>query len=339
MRIALNGFGRIGKNFLRAVLLDKRASQALEIAAINVGKGDLQATALAFKYDSILGTYPGTVSYNNGSLAIDGKTIPLIQELDPLKAPWSNHSIDWVVEASGHFTSREGASKHLTSGARNVLITAPAHDEDITIIPGVNNEAFLPDVHRIVSLGSCTSNALFTVIKVAQDTFGIEQAYMTTVHAYTNTQPLLDVDSTVSDLRRGRAAGLNIVPTSSGAMKVVGRLMPELEGKLFGCSLRVPVAKVSLLDCTFFLQKAMTQEQFNKAFLDASQTTMKGIIGYTDLPLVSSDYGGNSHSVTIDSLMTEAHGSTAKLFGWYDNEWGYSERLKDFLVFVAATHS
>ncbi|MBA2307163.1 aldehyde dehydrogenase [Candidatus Dependentiae bacterium] len=334
MRIAINGFGRIGKNFLRIVLEDSKALHALQVVAINVGKGDPEAAALAFKYDTSMGTYPGTVSYSKGALIINDISIPLVRELDPEKAPWGKYSVDWVVEASGYFTSREGASKHLSSGARNVLITAPAKDEDITLIPGVNLPAFKKDTHRIVSLGSCTSNALFTLLKVVQDAFGIEKGCMTTVHAYTNTQPLLDVDSSIKDLRRGRAAAVNIVPTSTGAMEVIDRLMPELKGKIFGTSLRVPVAKVSLLDCTFLLKAEVTRELFNKAFLDASRISMKGIIEYTELPLVSSDYSGNSHSVVIDSLMTQTNGSFAQVFGWYDNEWGYSERLKDFLMFV-----
>ncbi|MBA3751826.1 type I glyceraldehyde-3-phosphate dehydrogenase [Candidatus Dependentiae bacterium] len=335
MRIALNGFGRIGKNFLRSVLSDKKALSILQVVVINVGKGDPEAAALAFKYDSLMGTYPGAVSYSQGKLHIDDVSIAVVRELDPSKAPWKNYSIDWVVEASGHFTSREGASKHIESDAHNVLITAPAKDEDITIIPGVNLSAYKKESHKIVSLGSCTSNALFLMLKVLNDSFGIIQASMTTVHAYTNTQPLLDVDSSISDLRRGRAAALNIVPTTTGAMDVVGRLMPELSGKIFGCSLRVPVAKVSLIDCTAFLGTSLTKESVNKAFLDASKTVMKGLIEYTDLPLVSSDYSGNGHSVVIDSLMTQAQGNFAKVFGWYDNEWGYSERVKDFLLFVA----
>ncbi len=338
MRIAINGFGRIGKTFLRGLLSDKGA-RGIDVSVINVGKGDLQATALAFKYDTLMGTYPGPVAYKDGKLHIDDLAIPLISELDPEKAPWKSHSIDWVVEASGHFTNREGAQKHLTAGAKNVLITAPAQGEDISIIPGVNSAAFEPGKHHIVSLGSCTTNALFTMLKVIDDAFQIQQAFMTTVHAYTNTQALLDVDATMKDLRRGRAAALNIVPTTTGALDMVEKVMPHLTGKISGVSLRVPVAKVSIIDLTAILTKAASAPEINRVFEKESGGSMKGFVQFTNEPLVSSDYSGNSNSSIIDGLMTQtqttAHGKTlAKVFGWYDNEWGYSMRLKDFLMSV-----
>lgn len=332
MRIAINGFGRIGKTFLRTLLADKQALKAIDVAVINVGKGDPQAAALALKYDTLMGTYPGHVEYKDGKLHVDELSIPLISQLNPEDAPWKAYRIDWVVEASGHFTKREGAQKHLNAGAQGVLITAPANDEDVTVIPGVNSESFQLDKHKIVSLGSCTTNALFTMLKVIDDSFSIERAFMTTVHAYTNTQALLDVDASVKDLRKGRAAALNIVPTTTGAMEVVDRVVPHLVGKILGVSLRVPVAKVSLIDLTVLLKRSASAQDINQAFEKASEGYMKGFVQFTLEPLVSSDYSGNNNSSIIDGLMTESQGDFAKIFGWYDNEWGYSMRLKDFLM-------
>ncbi len=334
MRIALNGFGRIGKTFLRVILADQKARDILKVAVINVGKGDPEAAAFAFKYDTLMGTYHGSVRFEGGKLYIDELVIPVISELDPEKAPWKSHGIDWVVEATGHFTKRDGAIKHITAGAKGVLITAPAEGEDAAIIPGVNYESYGHGKHVIVSLGSCTTNAFFPMLKVLEDSFGIEKGFMTTVHAYTNTQALLDVDATMKDLRKGRAAALNIVPSTTGAMKMVGKVIPGLLGKLVGTSLRVPVGKVSLIDLTVRLKKEVTVESVNRAFEEAAKGKLNGFLDYTREPLVSSDYAGNNHSVIIDSLMTQAIGNHAQVFGWYDNEWGYSERLKDFLLFV-----
>lgn len=331
MNIAINGFGRIGKTFLRTILRDKKVAQKLHVAVINVGNGDPRAAALAFKYDSVMGTFPGSVEYKEGKLIIDELSIAVIRELDPLKAPWKSHAIDWVVEATGHFTQREGAQKHIIAGAHRVLITAPAHDEDIAIIPGVNCGLYDPHKHFIVSLGSCTTNALFTMLKVIDDAFAIEQAMMTTVHAYTNTQALLDVDATTKDLRKNRAAAINIVPTSTGAMSMVSKVMPHLTGKISGVSLRVPVPKVSIVDLTVIMKKNASAEEINAAFEKAAQGCLKDFVQFTREPLVSSDYGGNDHSSIIDGLMTESLGNLAKIFGWYDNEWGYSMRLRDFL--------
>jgi glyceraldehyde 3-phosphate dehydrogenase len=335
MRIAINGFGRIGKNFFRTVLADSKAQKSLEIAAINVGKGDPQAAALALKYDTLMGTYPGDVAYKDGILFVDNLKIPIINELNPEAAPWKKLDIDWVVDATGHFTHREGAEKHLKAGARNVLITAPAHGEDATIIPGVNDNVYDRQKHRIISLGSCTTNAFFPMLKVIHEAFDIEQAYMTTVHSYTNTQALLDVDASVKDLRKGRAAALNIVPTSTGAMDIIDRVFPQLNGKVAGGAMRVPVAKVSLIDLTVFLKKDISVSAMNDMFSKAAQEHLKGIVQFTMEPLVSSDYSGNSHSVIIDGLLTQSLQKSAKVFGWYDNEWGYSVRLKDFLLFAA----
>lgn len=330
--IAINGFGRIGKTFLRTLLADPACFDLLKVAVINVGKADPQAAAYALKYDTLMGTLPFNVEYRDKKLYIDKYAIDVIAELDPAQAPWRDYAIDWVVESSGYFTKRHEAQKHILAGAKSVLITAPAHDEDITIIPGVNSTAFDKTQHRIVSLGSCTTNALVTMLKVVDDAFGIEQACMTTVHAYTNTQALIDVDAPIKDPRRGRSAPLNIVPTTTGAMEVIGRIMPKLKGNITGCSLRVPVAKVSIIDLTFMTRQKLSKQEINAAFFTAADTNLQGIIAITLEPLVSSDYSGNSHSAVIDGLLTETQNNVNKLFGWYDNEWGYSMRLKDFLL-------
>ncbi len=330
-RLAINGFGRIGRNFLRCVMQDPQARAKLQVVAINCGPARLDMLADLFIYDSLMGIYKGTVTYKDNVLTVDGHAIEIITELDPSALDWHKRNIDWVVECTGHFTKREGAQKHIQSGARAVLISAPAKGEDVTIIPGVNDAAFDAKKHTIVSLGSCTTNAFAPILKIMHDTFTIERCCMTTVHAYTNTQVLLDVES--SDPRRARAAALNIIPTSTGAMEVVTRVLPELEGRIEATALRVPVPTVSLIDATIMTGKAVSVAAINKAFEQAADSaTMRGIVGVTNKPLVSSDFRGDSHSVVIDSLLTQINGDrVAKLFGWYDNEWGYSERLKDFL--------
>ncbi len=330
MNIAINGFGRIGRNFLRAVLDDQQAHHKLNVVAINIGPGEVKLAAHLFKYDTLLGAFQGSVSYDGATLIINGKPIALIAQTDPAKINWKQYDIEWVVECSGKFTKKEGAQQHISAGAKNVLISAPAHGEDITIIPGVNSQAYNPKQHRIVSLGSCTTNALVPMLKILHDTFTITQGCMTTVHSYTNSQPLLDVER--SDPRRARAAALNIIPTSTGAGRLVGQILPELDGKITACALRVPVGKVSLIDLSFTAQKPMTMQAINDAFLSAAAHFLKNIVAITHEPLVSSDFGGNAHSVVIDGLLTNVHGNMGKVFGWYDNEWGYASRLKDFLL-------
>lgn len=330
-RIAINGFGRIGRNLLRTITQDPHALKKIEVVAINVGPDRIEHTAHLFKYDTLMGIYPGTVSIEGTELVVDGKMIQIVAELDPLKLPWQSMNIDWVVDCTGQFTSREGASKHLKAGAKNVLISAPAKDEDVSIIPGVNDDMYDAQKHRIVSLGSCTTNAFLPMLKVLHDTFILEKCFMTTVHAYTSSQLLLDNDA--KDLRRARAGALNIIPTSTGAMKMVGKVIPELVGRVEAMALRVPVAKVSLIDLTCITKKKMTVESINNAFLEAAQGAMKNVMAYTQEQLVSSDFYGNPHSVIVDSQMTSVCGDTmAKTLGWYDNEWGYSERLKDFIA-------
>lgn len=335
MRIAVNGFGRIGRNFVRALLQDEQVRKAIQLVAINIGPGDRESIPYIFKYDTLMGTFNGPVSLEaNHTLHLDGVTVPLLAEASPQAINWKQYDVDWVVDCSGHFTHRKDAQKHIDAGARGVLISAPAHDEDITIIPGVNYAAFDADRHKIVSLGSCTTNALLPVTKCLHEAFTITQGFMTTVHAYTNSQVLLDV-SVGGDVRRSRAAGLNIIPTSTGAMKVVSKVMPDLEGKLQGMALRVPVANVSVLDLVIQTAKPMTVDSIHNAIRAASIGSMAGIMDLSLEPLVSSDYGGNPYSVIIDGLLTEANGSMAKVIGWYDNEWAYSLRLKDFLIYCA----
>lgn len=333
MNVAINGFGRIGRNFLRCVLEDPIARKKINIVAINLGPSSYQTSAHLFKYDTLLGTWPGSVELKGDKLIIDGHTIQLSNECNPCDCPWKSMNIDWVVESSGRFVDIDEASGHLTAGAAHVLVTAPMSAEDTTIVPGVNMDQFNAQEHAVVSLGSCTTNALMPTLKVLLEQCGMESGYMSTVHAYTNDQVVLDVGH--KDLRRARAAALNIIPTTTGAAKMVAALFPQLKDKLPCTSIRVPVGKVSLLDVSFAANKPMSVEFINDALKKAAQGNLHAIMGYSDEPLVSSDYYKNSASVTIDSLMTQASGNTGRVFGWYDNEWGYSERLKDFLLYAA----
>ncbi len=331
MRIALNGFGRIGKTFVRTVLLDARARSNIDIVAINIGPGNPQRVAHDFAYDTLMGPYPGNVVMDDATLCIDGSRIAVMAESDPQNLAWDAYDVDWVVEASGRFTTREAALLHINAArARHVLITAPANGDDVTIIPGINDTAFDAHHHRIVALGSCTSNAVIPLLKVVDDAFGIVGSLMTTVHAYTNSQVLLDVLS--SDPRRSRAAALNIVPATTGVVSVVDKVLPGMGSRFDGISLRVPVAKVSIVDLVFTAHKNFTRESINEALESASQGDLNGIMAFNRQPLVSSDFNNDPHSVTIDSLLTLANARMGKVFGWYDNEWGYCQRIKDFLL-------
>ncbi|MFC1842825.1 type I glyceraldehyde-3-phosphate dehydrogenase [Candidatus Dependentiae bacterium] len=333
INIAINGFGRIGRNFLRAVLQDKASHKKIRVVVINVGPAKLHSVAHMFKYDTLMGEYLGDAKVKDNELEINGYRVTLLNQTDPKKIEWYKYGVDWVVDATGKFTSREGAQLHLDSGAKNVLITAPAKGEDVTIIPGVNDQDYNPERDHIVSLGSCTTNAIMPMLKVLHEKFVVKNGFMTTIHAYTNTQVLLDVEK--KDLRRSRAAALNIIPTTTGATKVLGKVMPELEGLIGGNAIRVPVAKVSLIDLTFIAKEVITKEKINHAFEYASKEGLKGILDISYEPLVSSDYSENNNSVVIDGLLTKVISHTGKIFGWYDNEWGYSVRLKDFLLSVA----
>ncbi len=337
MRIAINGFGRIGKNFLYAILEDKRAQEVLDIVIINTKATDAQATAHMFKYDSLMGTYDGTVAVEASMLSIDNKKIMLSSHIDPQELPWKKLAIDVVVDCSGAFTKREKAIAHLDCGADTVIISAPAEGDDITIIPGVNQHAYNKRKHKIISLGSCTTNALLPTLKIIDDNFGIRAGFMTTAHAYTNSQALLDREGSIDDLRKGRAAAINIIPTSTGASSQIKKVLPHLGDRVHAVSLRVPVAKVSLLDFTFVSTKELSTHVLHDVFRQAQEETFKGIVAITFEQLVSSDYSGNSHSVIIDGLLTDVvTQNMGKIFGWYDNEWAYSVRLKDFLLDIAS---
>lgn len=330
MRIALNGFGRIGKTFLRVLLSDQIARTHIEVVAINIGPGTIEHTAHLFTYDTIMGTFPEPVAQEGDMLIVGNQRIKLCAITDPALLPWRDLNIDWVVDASGKYTKRSMAEKHLQAGAHALLITAPSPDDDISIIPGINSQSFNKDAHKIVSLGSCTTNAFMPILKVINDAYSIEQGFMTTVHAYTNSQVLLDIED--KDLRLSRAAALNIIPTSTGAAKMISKILPGLEDKIKATSLRVPVAKVSLMDIVLHTKQKTDTKRLNDLFTTASQTLLKGIVNVVNKPLVSSDYSGSPYSVTIDGLLTESFGTVHKIIGWYDNEWGYSQRLKDFLL-------
>ena len=332
MRVAINGFGRIGRTFLRCLFVDEHIKNTIQVVAINVGSSDIQSAAHMFKYDTLMGTFGLPVRMDGNELVIGETRIAIIAELDPEKLPWKNLSIDWIVECTGHFTHRKDAQKHINAGAQRVLISAPAHDEDIAIIPGVNEEKFNEAQHTIVSLGSCTTNAFLPTLKVINDAFSINRGCMTTTHAYTNTQVLLDVEA--KDLRFSRAAALNIIPASTGASSMIKKIIPELAEKVSAVAIRVPVGKVSLIDLVFETKKELSIDAIHKAFECAAQAKMKHIVALTMEPLVSSDFSGNNHSVVIDGLLTSACGTMGHVFGWYDNEWGYSMRMRDFLMYV-----
>jgi glyceraldehyde-3-phosphate dehydrogenase type I len=332
--IMINGFGRIGRTFLRTLLLDDKAKKELTVVAINVGPCDVRNCDVLFKYDSIMPEYPAEVAFADGYLTINNQPIKILTEADPCKLPHAAMNVTWVVEASGRFTSKEKAGMHLQAGAKKVLITAPSSDTDITIIPGVNAQKYQPASHHIISLGSCTTNAFAPLVKILKDHFGLINGLMTTTHAYTNDQVLLDVEH--KDPRRARAAALNIIPTKTGADKVIVQLFPELEGKIKALAVRVPVPLSSLIDFAFTATKPMSVEAINTAMKYAADHDLKHIVQYIDKPLVSSDFIGNPHSCIVDSLLTQCVGAMGKVFAWYDNEYGYSMRVKDFLLSVAA---
>ena len=304
IRVAVNGFGRIGRNFVRAIMSDHRAGEAITIAAINVGPANRDMIAYMFKYDTLMGTYPGQVTYANNSLTIDNQDIAILAEPDPTLINWKKYNVDWVVESSGKCIRREQAQSHLLAGAKGVLITAPAVDEDISIIFGVNDHLFDKSIHTIVSLGSCTTNAFMPMLAVLISSFGIQRAFMTTIHAYTNTQVLLDVEA--KNPRLSRAAPLNIVPASTGASQMIKKIMPEVADLVTTFSFRVPVPKVSLIDLTVITTTSnLTNEIIHAAYKKAMSTTMKGILSITTDPVVSSDFNGSGYSVVLDSLLTK----------------------------------
>jgi glyceraldehyde 3-phosphate dehydrogenase len=330
-RVAINGFGRIGRLGLRAML--ERHKQELNVVAIN-DMADLATNAHLFRYDSNYGIFPGQVEVGEGVLRIDGRNIAVLNQKDPARLPWRQLNVDIVIESTGVFTDAAQVRAHLEAGAKKVIITAPAKDEDLTVVLGVNDSVYNPRKHHIISNASCTTNCLAPVAKVIHDHFGIERGLMTTTHAYTNDQRILDLMH--SDLRRARAAAINIVPTSTGAAKAIGLVMPELKGKLHGLSLRVPTSTVSIVDLVADLKKSVSVEDLNNALQKAAEGKMNGILAYSDEPLVSSDFRGNSASSIVDGLSTVVlEGKMAKVLSWYDNEWGYSCRVGDLATLMA----
>ena len=332
-KVAINGFGRIGRNALRAYL--KSQPKGFEVVAINDPLQSLEQSAHLLKYDSVLGELPFEVSHTEDALVIDGKKIVFSREKDPSTCPWSKIGIDIVLECSGVFTDAAKAKGHITAGAKKVLISAPAKDEDITIVLGVNDKNYDPDKHHIISNASCTTNCLAPVAKVIDDIFGIEEGLMTTIHSYTLDQRLLDTGH--SDLRRARAAAQSMIPSSTGAAKAIGLVMPHLKGKLNGFAMRVPTPNVSVVDLVVRTKKEVSKESVNKALKEASGSGLNNIMGYTETPLVSIDFCGNKLSSVVDADLTMVVGDKmVKVLAWYDNEWGYSNRLIELGTMVAS---
>ncbi len=329
VKIGINGFGRIGRNYLRAALAQ---GSKLEIVAVN-DLSDTKSLATLLKYDSITGRLSADVTYDDTNVIVNGKKIKVLAERDPAALPWGELGVDIVIESTGRFTDAADAKKHIDAGAKKVLISAPGTGVDGTFVMGVNHEKYDPANHHIISNASCTTNCLAPLAKVFNDEFGIENGLMTTVHAYTADQNLQDGPH--SDLRRARAAAINIVPSSTGAAKAIGEVLPELKGKLDGFALRVPVPTGSITDLTLVSKKTVTVEEIKAAYKKAAEGSLKGILAYTEDPIVSSDIVTDPHSSIFDSGLVKVIGNTVKISSWYDNEWGYSNRLVDLTEYVA----
>ncbi|HZD74681.1 MAG TPA: type I glyceraldehyde-3-phosphate dehydrogenase [Actinomycetota bacterium] len=334
VRVGINGFGRIGRNFYRAARdAAKRRDRGDEVQVVAVNDlTDNRTLANLLKYDSTFGRLDGEVSYDESSIIVDGQAIRATAERDPAQLGWGDLGVDIVIESTGRFTDRDSAALHLKAGARKVIISAPAKGEDITIVLGVNEEAYDPASHDIISNASCTTNSVVPMAKVLLEEFGIERGFMTTIHAYTNDQVILDFPH--KDLRRARSAASNIIPTTTGAARAASLAIPELKGKLDGIALRVPVDDGSLTDLAVLLGREVTVEEVNDAFKRAAEGRLRGILGYSTDPIVSSDIVGDPHSCIFDAPLTQANGKLVKVFGWYDNEWGYSNRLVDLVDLV-----
>ncbi len=330
VKVGINGFGRIGRDFVRAYFNNE--VEDFDLVALNAS-GGLETLAHMFKYDSLYGKFNGTVEIVENGLVINGKEIRVTEERDPLNIPWGEMGVEIVVDSTGAFKDREGLSKHIEAGAKKVIITAPADGEDITIVLGVNDDKYDPANHHIISNASCTTNCLAPVAKVISEKLGVNKGLMTTIHSYTGDQRLLD--NRHKDLRRARAAAENIVPTSTGAAKAVALVLPELKGILNGFAIRVPVPTVSLVDVVFEVKRGTTKEEVNALLKEASENELKGILGYSEEPLVSSDYVGDSRSSIVDGLLTMVIDDMVKVVSWYDNEWGYSERVVNLVSLVA----
>ncbi|MEX0984190.1 MAG: type I glyceraldehyde-3-phosphate dehydrogenase [Actinomycetota bacterium] len=335
VKIGVNGFGRIGRNFFRAA---KQRGVDIDFVAVN-DITDAKTLAHLLTYDSVLGRYPGTVSANDqGIITVDGDELRVLAERDPANLPWKELGAEIVVESTGLFTDREKAAAHLAAGAEKVVISAPASGEDLTVVLGVNDDAYDPTIHHVISNASCTTNCVAPMAKVLDDAFGIEHGFMTTVHAYTNDQSILDLPH--KDLRRARAAGVNIIPTSTGAAKATGLVLPHLKGKLDGMAMRVPVPDGSVTDLVATLKRTVTKDEVNAAFRAASESgSLAGKVVYTEDLIVSSDIVGTPASCTFDASATMVMGDTVKIIGWYDNEWGYSNRLVDLVLLIASKGS
>jgi glyceraldehyde 3-phosphate dehydrogenase len=331
VKVGINGFGRIGRQSMKAIM--ERHPNELEVVAIN-DLTDTATNAHLLKYDSIYGIFSGEVKAEENALVVNGHRVQVVAQRDPAQIPWGDMGVDIVIESTGIFTDAEKAKAHLAGGAKRVIISAPAKGEDITIVLGVNENMYDPAKHKIISNASCTTNCLAPVAKVLNDQFGIVKGLMTTIHSYTNDQKILD--QVHKDLRRARAAAINMIPTSTGAAKAAALVIPELKGKFHGISIRVPTASVSIVDLTVDLNKNTTVEEINAAFKEAAAGQMKGILEVTDEPLVSSDFRGNPASSIVDALSTMVMGGNmAKVFSWYDNEWGYSCRVSDLAAYIA----
>ncbi|MBX6378411.1 MAG: type I glyceraldehyde-3-phosphate dehydrogenase [Clostridia bacterium] len=329
IRVGINGFGNIGRRFARQALRDPDVT----LVAVN-DIGDLPMSAHLFKYDSTFGTYPGQVTVEDGHLVVDGRAIRFFTEAEPDRIPWREADVDVVVEATGRFTDAERARGHLAAGARKVVISAPARGEDLTVVMGVNHDAYRPDRHHVLSNASCTTNALAPIVKVLDEAFGLERGLMTTVHAYTNDQRLLDLPH--RDPRRARAAGVNIIPTTTGAARAVGKVLPHLQGRLNGLALRVPTPAVSVVDLVAVVHRSVTVDGVHRALEDAAGGPMRGILAVSRQELVSQDYKGVTASAVVDAPLTMVSGDhLVKVVAWYDNEWGYSARLLDLVKFIA----
>ena len=328
VRVGINGFGRIGRNFFRAV---QASGAEVEIVAAN-DLGDLKTMAHLLKYDSILGRFPGEVEVVDGGIRVDGRTITIRAERDPAALGWGDLGVDVVVESTGFFTDASKARAHVEAGAKKVIISAPASNEDVTVVMGVNDDSYDPAQHTIISNASCTTNCLGPMAKALHDEFGIVRGLMTTIHAYTQDQNLQDAPH--KDLRRARAAALNIVPTSTGAAKAIGLVLPDLQGKLDGYALRVPIPTGSATDLTVTVGRETSVEEVNAAVRAAAEGTMKGVLRYTEDPIVSSDIVTDPASCIFDAPLTKVLGDSVKVVGWYDNEWGYSNRLVDLVALV-----
>ncbi|HHX73436.1 MAG TPA: type I glyceraldehyde-3-phosphate dehydrogenase [Firmicutes bacterium] len=329
-KIGINGFGRIGRNTFRAL----QKSDRLQVVAVN-DLTDNATLAHLLLYDSLYGPFPGEVTLQGGNLVVDGREIKILAEAQPEKLPWGELGVEIVIEATGRFRTRENAGRHLAAGAKKVIVTTPVNDADLIVVMGINQDSYEPDKHAILSNASCTTNALAPIVKVLHTEFGIARGLMNTTHAYTNDQRLLDLPH--PDLRRARAAQLSMIPTSTGAASIIGRIIPELEGKIDGFAVRVPTPTVSLVDFVAELTKQAGREEVNAALQAAAASRqLHGILGYSDKPLVSVDYRGNTHSSTVDSLLTQTIcDRLVRVVSWYDKEWGYSHRVADLARYVA----